>query len=113
LPYLIKENDAKQRGEEVMGNQEAEQKVWLTPSDCAVIAGISLSQVYSYMRQQPPAWPFYRVTTTKRLTKPADLDAWLEKKKVSADTQERERIAITPIMMPAGPIKIKKEGFAT
>jgi predicted DNA-binding transcriptional regulator AlpA len=57
---------------------------WFTPQEVAKYLGISLSQVYSYMRQYPPPWPFYRVTQTKRLTKKSDLDAWLEKVKVSA-----------------------------
>jgi len=57
---------------------------WLTPKDVAKYLGISLGQVYSYMRQYPPPWPFYRVTQTKKLTKKSDLDAWLEKVKVSA-----------------------------
>jgi len=57
---------------------------WLEPKEVAVKAGISLSQVYSYMRQYPPPWPFYRVTASKRLTKSSDLDSWLEKVKVSA-----------------------------
>ena len=57
---------------------------WFTPQEVAKYLGISLSQVYSYMRQSPPPWPFYRVTQTKKLTKKSDLDAWLEKVKVSA-----------------------------
>ena len=64
--------------------QEQNEKEWLEPIEVAHKVGISLSKVYSYMRQVPPPWPFYRVTTTKRLTKPADLAAWLEKVKVSA-----------------------------
>jgi excisionase family DNA binding protein len=57
---------------------------WLEPKDVAKYLGISLSQVYSLMREHPPPWTFYRVTATKKLTKRADLDAWLEKVKVSA-----------------------------
>jgi excisionase family DNA binding protein len=57
---------------------------WLTPKDVAKYLGISLSEVYSQMKQTPPPYPFYRVTSTKRNTKRADLDAWLEKVKVSA-----------------------------
>ncbi|MDR0496753.1 MAG: helix-turn-helix domain-containing protein [Treponema sp.] len=57
---------------------------WLTQKEVAKYIGVSLSQVYLYMRQYPPPWPFYRVTPTKRLTKQADLDAWLEKVKVQA-----------------------------
>jgi len=61
-----------------------EEKEWLKPKDVAKRIGISLSEVYALMKQYPPPWPFYRVTATKRLTKPADLDAWLEKVKVPA-----------------------------
>ena len=57
---------------------------WLGPKNVAKYLGISLSQVYWYMGQYPPPWPFYRVTPTKRLTKKSDLDAWLEKVKVPA-----------------------------
>ena len=61
---------------------------WLTPKEAAKYLGISLSQVYSYMRQYPPPWPFYQVTRTRRLTKRTDLDAWLEKVKVPAATPD-------------------------
>jgi len=61
-----------------------EEKEWLEPKDVAKRLGVSLSQVYLLMKQYPPPWPFYRVTATKRLTRPADLDAWLEKVKVPA-----------------------------
>ena len=63
---------------------EKEEQIWLEPKDVAKKIGVSIREVYSLMGQYPPPWPFYRVTTTKRLTKPADLDAWLEKVKVSA-----------------------------
>ena len=56
---------------------------WLSPKDVAKYLGISLGQVYWYLRQYPPPWTFYRVTATKRLTKKSDLDAWLEKVKTS------------------------------
>ena len=61
---------------------------WLEPKDVAEKAGISLSQVYAYMRQTPPPWAFYQVTRTKRLTRLSDLKAWLEKVKVSAATPD-------------------------
>ena len=63
---------------------EQKESEWFAPKDVAKYLGISLSQVCWYMRQYPPPWPFYRVTATKKLTKRADLDAWLEKVKVSA-----------------------------
>ena len=63
---------------------EQNENEWLTPKEVAKKAGISLSQTYTYLRQYPPPWPFYRVTATKRLTRKSDLDAWLEKVKVSA-----------------------------
>jgi hypothetical protein len=63
---------------------QQEETVWLEPGDVAKHLGVSLSQVYWYMRQYPPPWPFYRVTATKRLTRLVDLNAWLEKVKVSA-----------------------------
>jgi predicted DNA-binding transcriptional regulator AlpA len=62
---------------------------WLGPKEVAKYLGISLSQVYLYMKQYPPPWPFYRVTATKRLTRRADLDAWLEKVKVPAVTPDQ------------------------
>ena len=61
---------------------------WLDPKSVAKYLGISLSQVYWFMRQYPPPWPFYQVTRTRKLTKRADLDAWLEKVKVSAATPD-------------------------
>jgi len=64
--------------------RERNEKKRLEPRDVAKYLGISLSQVYWFMKQYPPPWPFYRVTASKRLTKPSDLDAWLEKVKVSA-----------------------------
>ena len=64
---------------------------WLTPKDIAKKLGISLSQVYGYLRQYPPPWPYYRVTATKKLTKPSDLDAWLEKVKVSAVSPDQSQ----------------------
>jgi len=64
-------------------------KEWLEPKEVSKKLGISLSQVYFYMNQTPPPWPFYRVTKSKKLTKPSDLDAWLEKVKVSAVKQNR------------------------
>jgi hypothetical protein len=65
---------------------EQEGPEWLEPKDVAKYLGISLSQVHWFMKQHPPPWTFYRVTATKRLTKRADLDAWLEKVKVAAVT---------------------------
>jgi predicted DNA-binding transcriptional regulator AlpA len=76
---------------------------WLEPKDVSKKLGISLSQVYSYMRQYPPAWTFYRPTSTKRLTKLADLDAWLEKRKVSADATVQ--FVINPVLLPRKPRK--------
>ena len=64
---------------------------WLEPKAVADYLGISLSQVYWYMGQYPPPWPFYRVTATKRLTKKVDLDVWLEKVKASAVTPEQSQ----------------------
>jgi predicted DNA-binding transcriptional regulator AlpA len=61
-----------------------QENVWLEPQEVADYLGISLSQVYRYMKQTPPPWPYYRVTITKKLSKKSDLDAWLEKVKVSA-----------------------------
>jgi hypothetical protein len=57
---------------------------YLKPKDIAKKLGISLSQVCWYMRQSPPPWTYYRVTATKKLTKPADLEAWLEKVRTQA-----------------------------
>ena len=65
-----------------------EQNEWLNPQEVADYIGVSLSQVYKYFKQSPPPWPFYRVTATKRLTKRADLDAWLEKVKVPSAMPE-------------------------
>jgi predicted DNA-binding transcriptional regulator AlpA len=70
--------------EQVQQVQIENENDWLDPQGVANYLGISLSEVYSQMRQTPPPYPFYRVTTTKRNTKRADLDAWLEKVKVSA-----------------------------
>jgi len=72
-----------------MDNQ-SEGNNWLIQKDVARYLGISLSQVYWYLRQTPPAWPYYRVTPSKKLTKRADLDAWLEKVMVSAAMPEQE-----------------------
>lgn len=58
---------------------------WLTPQKIAKYLGVSLSQVYTHMRQYPPPYPFYRVTATRRLAKKSDLDAWLDKVKVSVE----------------------------
>jgi len=62
---------------------------WLSPKDVAKKLGISLSQVYSYMRETPPPWSYYRVTVSKKLTKSSDLEAWLEKVKVSAEKPDQ------------------------
>jgi len=70
-----------QREAETMDQEE---KGWLKPKDVAKRIGISLSEVYVLIKQYPPLWPFCRVTATKRLTKSADIDAWLEKVKVPA-----------------------------
>jgi predicted DNA-binding transcriptional regulator AlpA len=75
-----------QREIEIMGQDSNE---WLTPKEVAKKAGISLTQVYRYMKETPPPWPFYRVTKTKRLTRRADLNAWLEKVKVPAVMPEQ------------------------
>ena len=61
---------------------------WLEQKDVAKKLGISIGQVSRYMSQYPPPWPYYRVTVSKKLTKSSDLDAWLEKVKVSAATQD-------------------------
>ena len=58
---------------------------WLDQKDAARYLGISPAQVCLYMKNPSPPWPFYRVTATKKLSKRADLDAWLEKVKVSAE----------------------------
>ena len=70
--------------------KQSEGNDWFDPKAVAEYLGISLSQVYWYLRQTPPAWPYYRVTPSKKLTKRADLDAWLEKVKVSAAVPEQE-----------------------
>ena len=70
---------------------DPEEKEWLMPKDVAKRIGISLSEVYTLMRQYPPPWPFYRVTATKRLTRSADLDAWLEKVKVPAIVPDKSQ----------------------
>ena len=57
---------------------------WLAPKDVAKYLGISLNEVYRHLRRVPPSWPFYLVTTSKKNSKKSDLDAWLEKVKVSA-----------------------------
>ena len=62
---------------------------WLEPKDVAKEIGVSERHVYTMLRQVPPPWPFYRTTKTKRLTRRADLDAWLEKVKVLAITPEQ------------------------
>ena len=66
-----------------------QEKDWLTQKDVAKELGISLGQVSRYMSQCPPPWPFYRMTKSKKLTRPADLAAWLEKVKVSADMPDQ------------------------
>jgi hypothetical protein len=57
---------------------------WLNAQQTARYIGVSLSQACWYMRQSPPPWPYYQVTATKKLSRRADLDVWLEKVKVSA-----------------------------
>ena len=64
---------------------------WLEPKEQAEYLGISISQVYWFMKQNPPPYPFYRVTATKRLSKRADLDAWLEKVKVSSEASKKSK----------------------
>jgi len=64
--------------------QDPNEDDWLDPKAQAKYLGISLSEVYWHLRQYPPSWTFYRVTPTRRLSKRADLDAFLEKVKVSA-----------------------------
>jgi excisionase family DNA binding protein len=84
-------------------NMEQKDPEWLTTKEVAKYLGISLSQVSWYMRQKPPPWTFYRVTATKRLTKRADLDAWLEKIKVSADATAQ--LVTNPALLPWKPKK--------
>jgi transcriptional antiterminator len=64
--------------------QVQEQNDWLNPKAIANYLGVSLSQVYLDMSKVPPPYPFYRVTTTRRLAKRTDLDVYLEQRKVSA-----------------------------
>jgi len=78
-------------GARTLKEQEESGFKWLEPKDVATYLGISISQVCWYMRQNPPPWPFYRVTATKRLTKSSDLDAWLDKVKVSASTPDQSK----------------------
>ena len=70
--------------------QERNDNGWLNPKAIAKYLGVSLSQVYLDMNKVPPPYPFYRVTATKRLSKRADLDAWLDKVKVSAKEADSE-----------------------
>jgi hypothetical protein len=72
-------------------NMEQQDFEWLEPADVAKYLGISVNEVYRHLRRCPPPWPFYRVTATKRLTKRADLDAWLENVKVSAVTPNQSQ----------------------
>ena len=62
---------------------------WLEPKEVAVYLGIKKSKVYECMGRAIPPWPFYRITPTKRLTKKSDLDAFLDKVKVSAAAPEQ------------------------
>jgi len=55
---------------------------WLNPKAIAKYLGVSLSQVYLDMRQYPPPYPYYLVTATRRLAKRADLDAYLEQRRI-------------------------------
>ena len=62
--------------------EPAEQEGWLTPKNVAKRLGVSSGTVYWYMRQGEPAcWPFYRMIGNKCLTKPSDLEAWIERRK--------------------------------
>jgi len=65
--------------------QELSEYDFLTPQEVAEIMKISLSQVYLDMKQNPPPYPYYFATATKRRVKRADLAAYLEKRKVSAE----------------------------
>jgi hypothetical protein len=64
--------------------QDLNENEWLTPRAIAKYLGVSLTQVYTDMRQSPPPYSFYRVTATRWLAKRADLDAYLERRKVSS-----------------------------
>jgi hypothetical protein len=68
--------------------QEVNENNWLTPKATAKYLGVSIGQVYIDMKQYPPPYPFYRVTATRRLCKKSDLDAFLEKRKVSASSDQ-------------------------
>ena len=76
--------------EQVIAESESKNE-WLDPKAQAVFLGVSLSQVYSFMKQVPPPYPFYRITPSKRLSKRVDLETYLEKVKVSAVMQNLER----------------------
>jgi predicted transcriptional regulator len=69
---------------ETMEAVEQNETEWLEQRDIAKKLKISPSQVSRYMSQTPPAWTYYQVSTFKKLTKPADLAAWLEKVKIPA-----------------------------
>jgi hypothetical protein len=52
--------------------------------------GVSLSQVYVYLKMNPPPFAVYEFTDKKRMTRRRDLNAWLEKIKRSPKISEQE-----------------------
>ena len=76
--------------EDNQGSEQDDHK-WLEPKDVAKYLGIGLTKAYEYLGRAIPPWPVYKVTPSKRLTKKSDLDAWLEKVKVSAASPEQSQ----------------------
>ena len=70
--------------------EQLNENEWLDPKAQAVFLGVSLSQVYSFLRKEPPPYPYYRITPSKKLSKKCDLEIFLEKVKVSAVKPELE-----------------------
>ena len=59
------------------------QEEWLTPKDVAKRLGVCVGTVYWYMNQgEPVCWPLYRMRGNKRHTKPSDLEAWIESRRI-------------------------------